>query len=67
MSDADPHENGTPPEAAADAAPPTDAPDVPMTDAADAAALTARGITELVHPDLTQDVPTYSSNNTVVD
>ena len=37
MSDADPHQNGTPPEAAADAAPPTDAPDVPMTDAADAA------------------------------
>ena len=44
-----------------------DAAFVTSTDAADAAALTARGITELVHPDLTQDVPTYSSNNTVVD
>lgn len=44
-----------------------DAAFVTSTDAADAAALTARGITELVHPDLTQDVPTYASNNTVVD
>jgi len=44
-----------------------DAAFVTSTDAADAAALAARGITELVHPDLTQDVPTYSSNNTVVD
>ncbi|WP_286300748.1 hypothetical protein [Microbacterium suwonense] len=36
------------------------------TDAADAVKLAARGITELVHPDLSQSIATYSSNNTVV-
>ncbi|MFC4137863.1 MULTISPECIES: glycosyl hydrolase [unclassified Microbacterium] len=35
-------------------------------DAADAGILAARGITELVRPDLSQGVGTYSSNNTVV-
>ncbi|MEV7619555.1 glycosyl hydrolase [Microbacterium sp. NPDC089321] len=34
--------------------------------AADAAALASRGITELLHPDLSKPVATYSSNNTVV-
>ncbi|MGF2949772.1 glycoside hydrolase 5 family protein [Microbacterium alcoholitolerans] len=40
---------------------------VTSKDASDATALAARGITELVHPDLSQGVATYSSNNTVVD
>jgi len=44
-----------------------DATFVTSADAADAAALAARGITELVRPDVSRDVPTYASNNTVVD
>ncbi|MFC5433120.1 glycosyl hydrolase [Microbacterium suwonense] len=43
-----------------------DAAFVTSTDAADAVKLAARGITELVHPDLSQSIATYSSNNTVV-
>ncbi|MEO6350388.1 MAG: glycosyl hydrolase, partial [Candidatus Limnocylindrales bacterium] len=43
-----------------------DATFVTSTDAADAAALAVRGITELVHPDLSKGVAAYSSNNTVV-
>jgi hypothetical protein len=43
-----------------------DATFVTSTDAADAAALAVRGITELVHPDLSRGVAAYSSNNTVV-
>ncbi|WP_193597228.1 glycoside hydrolase 5 family protein [Microbacterium sp. YJN-G] len=44
-----------------------DATFVTSKDAVDPAALAARGITELVRPDLSQDVPAYASNNTVVD
>ncbi|MFD5214402.1 glycosyl hydrolase [Microbacterium sp. NPDC058345] len=44
-----------------------DATFVTSADAADPAALAARGITELVRPDLSQGVAVYSSNNTVVD
>ncbi|WP_313354446.1 glycosyl hydrolase [Microbacterium sp.] len=44
-----------------------DATFVTSRQAADAAVLASRGITELVHPDLSQPVATYSSNNTVVD
>ncbi|MEJ1087936.1 glycosyl hydrolase [Microbacterium sp. Mu-80] len=44
-----------------------DATFVTSKDASDATALSARGITELVHPDLSGDVATYASNNTVVD
>ncbi|MEJ6553517.1 glycosyl hydrolase [Microbacterium esteraromaticum] len=43
-----------------------DAAFVTSTQAADAGALASRGITELVHPDLSQPVVAYSSNNTVV-
>ncbi|OIU88173.1 MULTISPECIES: glycosyl hydrolase [unclassified Microbacterium] len=43
-----------------------DAAFVTSTQAADARVLASRGITELVHPDLSQPVATYSSNNTVV-
>lgn len=43
-----------------------DAAFVTSTQAADARALASRGITELVRPDLSQPVATYSSNNTVV-
>lgn len=43
-----------------------DAAFVTSTQAADACVLASRGITELVHPDLSQPVATYSSNNTVV-
>jgi len=39
---------------------------VTSTQAADARVLASRGITELVHPDLSQPVATCSSNNTVV-
>lgn len=39
---------------------------VTSTDAADAALLERRGITELEHPDLSSGVGVYSSNNTVV-
>lgn len=34
--------------------------------ATDAAALAARGITELLHPDMSQPIAAYTSNNTVV-
>jgi hypothetical protein len=43
-----------------------DAAFVTSTQAADAAVLASRGITELVHPDLSKPVAAYSSNNTVV-
>ncbi|MFJ4046125.1 glycosyl hydrolase [Microbacterium sp. NPDC089987] len=43
-----------------------DATFVTSAQATDATALASRGITELVHPDLSQQVATYSSNNTVV-
>lgn len=43
-----------------------DAAFVTSTQAVDARVLASRGITELVHPDLSQPVATYSSNNTVV-
>lgn len=43
-----------------------DAAFVTSKDAADATALAARGITELVHPDLTLPITPYASNNTVV-
>ena len=43
-----------------------DAAFVTSTTADDAAALAARGITELVRPDLSGDLPVYASNNTVV-
>lgn len=43
-----------------------DAAFVTSTDAADAVTLAVRGITELVHPDLSGGVAAYSSNNTVV-
>ncbi len=43
-----------------------DAAFVTSTQAADAAVLASRGITELVHPDLSTPVAAYSSNNTVV-
>lgn len=43
-----------------------DAAFVTSIDAADAAALARRGITELVHPDLSKGVAEYTSNNTVV-
>lgn len=43
-----------------------DATFVTSAQAADATALASRGITELVHPDLSQQVPVYASNNTVV-
>lgn len=43
-----------------------DATFVTSMDASDAAALAARGITGLVHPDLSKGVATYSSNNTIV-
>ncbi|GAA3937537.1 glycosyl hydrolase [Microbacterium soli] len=43
-----------------------DAAFITSTDAADAARLSARGIAELVRPDLTTGVGVYSSNNTVV-
>ncbi len=43
-----------------------DAAFVTSTQAADARVLASRGITELVHPDLSQPVATCSSNNTVV-
>ncbi|UNK71177.1 glycosyl hydrolase [Microbacterium sp. H1-D42] len=39
---------------------------VTSKDASDATVLAARGITELLRPDLTKGVGTYSSNNTVV-
>ena len=44
-----------------------DATFVTSTDADDPSALSARGITELVRPDLSHPVQTYASNNTVVD
>ena len=44
-----------------------DAAFITSTDAADASVRARRGITELVYPDLSKGVPTYSSNNTVVD
>lgn len=43
-----------------------DAAFVTSTQAVDARVLASRGITELVHPDLSQPVATYSSNNAVV-
>ena len=43
-----------------------DAAFVTSADAADATKLASRGITELMHPDLSKPVATYSSNNTVV-
>jgi len=43
-----------------------DASFVTSKDAADAAVLASRGITELVRPDLSTGVGVYSSNNTVV-
>lgn len=43
-----------------------DAAFVTSADAADTAVFTARGITELIHPDLATGVGVYSSNNTVV-
>jgi len=44
----------------------TDATFITSRQAADATVLAARGITELIHPDLTLPVATYASNNTVV-
>lgn len=43
-----------------------DAAFVTSAQAMDAGVLASRGITELVHPDLSRPVATYSSNNTVV-
>jgi hypothetical protein len=43
-----------------------DATFVTSREAADAEALASRGIIELMHPDLSQGVTTYTSNNTVV-
>lgn len=43
-----------------------DAAFITSADAADASVLAARGMTELVRPDLSSGVATYSSNNTVV-